>query len=133
MMGQGYGMGCGPMMGQGMGPGMMGMMHGMMGRGMGQGMMGGSGMGSGMMMGPGMMGGSGMGPGMMGGYYGSEQQRKFLDETATLRKKIHGKQFEYFEASRDPKASREKLMKLERELFELRQQLQEKAWSMMKK
>ena len=148
MMG-GYGMGPG-MMGYGMGPGMMGgygMGPGMMGYGMGPGMMGGYGMGSGMMgygMGSGMMGGYGMGYGMMGEYgrghgrrFGMgggqwtvdpEKYNKFLDETMPLRKKIHDKQFDYCEAARNPKTSRETLMKMEKELFELRQQMHEKGW-----
>ena len=117
-----------------MGPGMMG------GYGMGPGMMSGYGMGPGMMggygMGPGMMGRYGMGPGMMGGYgmgYGwrrgvdPEVYRKFMDETAALRKKMHEKKFSYYEAARNPKTSREELYKMEKELYEMRNQLQEKA------
>lgn len=121
--GYGYGMGSG-MMGYGMGPGMM---HGMMGGGYETGpcFMGGYGMGSGM-----MGRGYGMGQGMR--YYNPEQYDKFLDDTKELRKKIHDKQFEYFEAARDPKATRESLMKKEKELFELKQQMQEKGWDTMK-
>lgn len=123
-------MGPGMMMGYGMGPGMMrGMGHGMgcgYGCCMGQGMMG-YGMGPGMMGGGmGMMGGGMMGQGMMGNY-DDEKQQKFLDETVGLRKKIHDKKFEYFEAARDPKATRESLMKKEKEIYDLNQQLQEKS------
>ena len=142
-VGYGYQMGPGMMRGYGMGPGMMG------GGGMGPGMRGGYGMGRGMMggygMGHGMMGGYGMGPGMMRGYgmghrgaygrgYGGrsgtspEVYQKFMDETASLRKKIHDKKFIYFEAARNPKTTRENLFKMEKELYELRQQLQENAW-----
>ncbi|MDH5298878.1 MAG: hypothetical protein OEV91_07655 [Desulfobulbaceae bacterium] len=125
-------MGPNMMGGYGMGPGMM---HGY---GMGPGMMYGYGPGAGM-MGPGMMRGYGMGPGMTdwGQGYGrgyerqegpsEEEYNKFMDATAELRKKIHDKQFEYMERRRNPKASREELQKMEKELFELRQQMHEKG------
>ena len=108
-----------------MGPGMMG--YGMMG--------GGYGMGPGMMrgdygMGQGMMGG---GYGMGQGYYDTEQYGKFMKKTHDLRKKIHDKQFEYFEAARDPKATQESLMIKDKELFELNKQMQEKVWESFKK
>jgi hypothetical protein len=146
MMG-GYGMGRGMMGGNGMGPGMMGgygMGPGMMGGyGMGPGMMGGYGMGPGMMggygMGPGMMGGYGMGPGMMGGYgmgrgmmgrghsvYSPECQ-KFYDDTATLRKELNNKRFEYFETLRNPKATGETAMQLDKEMRELQEKIYAKA------
>jgi hypothetical protein len=119
---QGYGMGPGMMGGYGMGPGMMGW-------GMHPGMMGGYGMGPGMMggygMGPGMMGGYGMGPGMMYDY--QPEMQKFLDDTVELRKKIHMKKFEYFEATRNPKTTREKIIGLQKELQELVLKLQGKA------
>ncbi|MDH3393230.1 MAG: hypothetical protein OEL66_04435 [Desulfobulbaceae bacterium] len=132
MMG-GYGMGGEMMGGYGMGPGMMG------GYGMGPGMMGGYGMGPGMMrgygMGPGMMRGHGMGYGRgYGRMYGldsgisPEAYKKFMDETVSLRKEIHDKMFTFFEAERNPKTSRNNLFKMEKELYELRQQLHEKAW-----
>ena len=125
--------------GYGMGPGMMG------GYGMGPGMMGGYGYG----MGPGMMGGYGygMGPGMMGGYgpcpqgncygYGQrpwqpgfsspEKYQKFLDETKELRKKLHDLQFQYGEMLRDPKTTMDDKFKMEKEIFDLQQKIQEKA------
>lgn len=92
-------------------------------------MMGGTGYG-GMMMGPGMMGGYGMGPGMMGWSgtnrgYGYDQ--KFLDETRDLRKELHEKRFEYFEALRNPETTPETVTKLEKEITELQQKLHEKA------
>lgn len=120
-------------MGQGhmMGEGMMGNMGGY---GMGPGMMGG-------MMGQGHMGGYGMmGPGMMGGYgYGSmgydpeaykkyqEEYQKYLDDTAGLRKKLHNKKFEYFEAMRNPETKRDDIIKLEKELRDLQWDVYEKA------
>jgi len=134
----GYGMGPGMMggyggYGYGMGPGMMG---GYGGYGMGPGMMGGYGYG----MGPGMMGGYGMGPGMMGGYggYGTcpncgayqgqqfrskEEYSKFLDDTKERRKKLHDMMFEYNEEMRSPNPDREKLSKMEKEIYELRNEI----------
>jgi hypothetical protein len=113
--------------GYGMHPCMMGggMMGGMMGPGMmGQGHMGG-------MMGPGMMGQGHMG-GMMGGYgqgsrgYDSEEYEKYqkeytkyLDDTAGLRKKLHNKKFEYYEAARNPKTTPETMLKIEKEIRDL--------------
>ena len=85
-------------------------------------------------MGPGMMGGYGMGPGMMGGYgmgpgsYGMRADcQKFYDETANLRKELHGKGFEYFEMTRDPKTKPEKSAKLQKEIADLREKIYSKA------
>jgi len=100
-----------------MGPGMMG------GYGMGHGMMGG-------MMGPGMMGRM---RGMMGpGGYGMQGSdpaayQKYLNDTTELRKKLHDRKFEYFEAARNPDIKREALMKLEKEILDLQWDLYEKA------
>ena len=94
---------------------------------------GGYGMGPGMMgqgmMGPGMMGGQGMGPGMMGrGYQGqSPECQKFYDETAGLRKELHNKEFEYFEAARNPKTTGEALMKIEKEVREFQEKIYAKG------
>jgi hypothetical protein len=90
-------------------------------------------------MGPGMMGGYGgygMGPGMMGGYGGygtgpgygqSEECRKFLDETAGMRKELHDKRFEYSEALRSPKTTTETAANLEKEIRELQDNIYKKA------
>lgn len=101
------------------------------GHGWGPGMMwgwGGPQMGPGM-MGPGMMwgGGYGWGPGRMWGWYGEEGQ-KFLDETASLRKEMHTKKFEYLEAWR--KGDMEKAKSLDKELGELAEKLTKKAQEM---
>lgn len=119
----GYGMGPGMMGGYGMGPSMMGRGGMMGGYGMGPGMMGGYGMGHG------MMGGYGMGPGMMGpGYYQqNEACQKFLDETAGMRKDLHSKRYEYFEAVRNPKTTPETVANLEKELRDLQGKIYEKA------
>jgi hypothetical protein len=91
------------------------------------------GMGPGMMeqgmMGRGMMGGQGMGPGMMGrGYQGqSPECQKFYDETAGLRKELHNKKFEYFEAARNPKTTGEALMKIGKEVRELQEKIYAKG------
>lgn len=134
------------MMGQGGGYGMMGpgMMRGMMGQGHmgGYGTMGGM-MGQGRMGGYGMMGGM-MGQGHMGGYgtmggYGSreydpeaykkyqEEYQKYLDDTAGLRKKLYKKNFEYSEAVRNPNTTRKSLMKIEKEMMEIKWEIYEKA------
>ena len=127
----------GHMGGYGMGRGMMGHMGGY---GMGRGMMGqmdGCGMGRGMM---GHMGGYGMGQGMMGqGGYGSsgyspevyqqyqEEYQKFLDDTADLRKELHSKKFDYFEARRNPDTKRGDLLKLEKAVRDIQWEIYEKS------
>jgi hypothetical protein len=92
----------------------------MMGQGYG-GHMDGSGYG-------GHMGGSGYG-GHMGGStsQGYEADRKFLDETADLRKDLHNKKFEYAEAARNPDTTVGTLRQLEKELYELESKIYEKA------
>jgi len=123
MMGySGYGM---------MGPGAMGyggnammghhqMMHGMgsgmMGYGMGLGMMGGGGCG---------MMGYGMGPGMMRGY-ASNAYEKFMNDTKDLRKKLHDKKFEYYEAVRQPDITREDVSKIEKEMWKIKKNINDK-------
>jgi hypothetical protein len=126
----------------GMGSGMMG--PGMMGYGecgmMGSGHMGGRGM-----MGQGRMGGYGMmGQGHMGGMMGSggygmrgydaetyekyqEKYQKFLDETASLRKKLHNKKFDYSEAIRNPDTTRATMLKIEKEILDLKWEIYEKS------
>ena len=108
---------CPHMMGQGMmgrgGYGMMG--PGMMGQG-GYGMMGQGGYG---MMGPGMMGQGGYG--MWG--YNAESYQKLLDDTADLRKELHNKKFEYFEALRNPKTKPETITKFGKEMRELQRKI----------
>ena len=109
-------------------------MRGMMGRGH----MGGYGM-----MGPGHMSGMmgmermgdmrGMGRtgDMMGGYgyRGSDPEayQKFMDDTVGLRKKLHNKMFEYKEARRDPDATRKSLLKIEKEMMDLKWKIYEMA------
>jgi hypothetical protein len=74
------------------------------------------------------MDGSGYG-GHMGGStsqgYGAD--RKFLDETADLRKDLHDKKFEYAEAARNPNTTVGTLRQLEKELYELESKIYEKA------
>ena len=99
----------------------------------------------GQMMGPGMMGGGYggqmMGPGARGGSFGScpcgawfgqnyqnnDAYQKFMEETFDLRKELNSKQFEYAEMMRNPNTSREEIGSLEKEIFDLQHQLQEKA------
>ena len=127
MMGYGgYGM-----MGQGMmGYGGHGGMHpGMM---MGPGMMGYGGCGMMQGMGPGMMGyggsgmmGYGMGPGMMRGY-DAKAFEQFMNDTRDLRKKMHNLKFEYSEAVRNPDTKQEDIVKLEKEMWELKKKIYDK-------
>jgi hypothetical protein len=78
------------------------------------------------MMGPGY-GGHMMGA-MMGTYgTGTRGDQKFFDETASLRKQLHEKRFDYFEASRDPKTPPGVIEKLEKDIFELQSKIREKA------
>jgi hypothetical protein len=141
MMGSGYGNhmmgpGYGEQMGSGygnhmMGPGCGGQMgsgysNHMTGPGCGDHMMG-SGY-SNHMTGPDYgdhMMGSGYGRHMMG-WTGTSHQ-KFLDETADVRKDLHDKRFEYFEAVRNPEADTETIAKLEKEIGELQAKLFENA------
>ena len=87
-------------------------------------------MGGGYSMGPGMMGGGyGMGPGMMGQCYNwrSPECQKFYDDTVQLRKQLHEKRFDYFEAFRNPKTTGEDITKIENEIEDLQEKLYLKA------
>jgi hypothetical protein len=93
------------------------------------------GYGGGYMMGPGYGNhmGYGYGGGMMGPGYGpmygyqSEAGQKFLDETKDLRKELNAKQFEYREAVRNPKTDEKTITKLEKEITDLQDRINEKA------
>ena len=70
--------------------------------------------------------------GHMRGWTGSgnaptQIDQKFLDETSALRKNLHDKKFEYFEAQRDPETNGETIAKLEKEIYALQDQIHEKA------
>ena len=101
--------------------------------GWGGGQMMGQGYG-GHMMGQGY-GGNMMGPGNGGhmrgwggqGYQGNAADSKFLDETADLRKNLHEKRFEYYEAVRDPGTTADTLTKLEKEIYTIQEKIREKA------
>ena len=123
MEGEGYDM---PMkMGGGMG--MCGMMGAKPGMGGGMGMMG---------MGPGMGQGMGMMGGGMGMAYDSPRyqarMKKFMDDTVDLRRELHAKMFDYREALRHEDAKDEDIEKLEKEVYGLQEQIQEKAPLFMK-
>jgi hypothetical protein len=85
------------------------------------------------MMGPGYgshMMGQGYGRYMTGpkmGWRGSGYDQKFLDETSDVRKDLHNKKFEYFEATRNPDTKPETIAKLEKETRELQEKLYTKA------
>jgi hypothetical protein len=73
-----------------------------------------------------------MGPGYGGhmagwGNPGATYDRKFLDETADLRKDLHEKRFEYAEAVRDPETSSKKTAELENEIRELQDKIHDKS------
>jgi hypothetical protein len=103
------------------GYGMMGYGGHMMGQGYGGHMMGG-------MMGPG--GHMGCGEHMMGdmlGYGSEEEQQKFLDDTTDLRREMHNKKFDYSEALRNPDTKRTTLLKLRKEMLEIKVKMYERA------
>jgi hypothetical protein len=60
--------------------------------------------------------------GERGGY-----DQKFLDETADLRKELHNKKFEYFEAVRNSETDSSTITKLEKEIREIQEKISEKA------
>lgn len=72
---------------------------------------------------------------MMGPGYGRHMMdvddfgdsQEFLNKTAELRKELHDKKFQYFEALRNPKTTVETLTKLKKEIRELREKITEKA------
>ncbi len=74
-------------------------------------------------------GGHMMGPGYGGHMYGQRggYDQKFLDETADLRKELHNKKFEYFEAARNSETDNTTLTKLEKEIREIQEKISEKA------
>lgn len=106
--------------GNGYGYGMRGEHHGMMGSNTG--MMGGN---------YGMMGGGQFDcPGA--NFYGqsnwsNESQQNFLEETASIRKQMNNKRFEYMEAQRAPETTNQKLADIEKEMIDMHTQLEDKA------
>ena len=87
-----------------------------------------------------------MGPGMMRDYDGngagyanldrsrlsrngrnSEVHLRYLQDTAGMRKDLHNKRVEYMEAGRNPASNGDRLAALEREMYELRLEIQKKA------
>jgi len=82
--------------------------------------------------GPGRWGGHMMRPGYGGMFMNMNGQENapdqtFLNETADLRKELHNKKFEYVEAMRDPKTTVETLSELEKELYDIKSRIREKA------
>ncbi len=64
-----------------------------------------------------MMGGM-MGQGMM--FDSEEEYMKHLDDTADLRRQMHNKQFDLTEALRDPKTDKDTILKIKKEMMELK-------------
>lgn len=58
---------------------------------------------------------------------GYEESQKFLDETVDVRKALHTKRFEYAEANRDPNTTMGTIRALEKEIYGLERQINEKA------
>jgi len=87
---------------------------------------GAGGWGGGNMMGQGY-GGHMMGSMMGWGGQGAGPDTKFLDETADLRKDLHEKRFEYFEASRNSGTDTETLAGIEKEIYGLQSKIRDKA------
>jgi hypothetical protein len=96
--------------------------------GTGQGMMHGYGMGP-CGTGQGMMRGYGMGPGMMQRNLSPETYRDFFDQTRELRKQLHDLRFDYQEALRSPEDQGKNISELEQKMFDLQQQIREKAYN----
>ena len=100
-------------------------------------MMGGGMMGPGMMYG-GMMGGQGgqgtwgmgcngmMGPGMMMNQMSPGQQQDFMNQTTDLRKQMMEKRFAYMEAMRNSDTTPQDLIKIEKEMLDLRSKMMDK-------
>ena len=86
------------------------------------------GWGGGHMMGQGY-GNHMMGNGQMMGQMGSggQQDQKFLDETADLRKELHNKKFEYFEEVRSNDSKPEMISKMEKDIFDIQQKIRDKS------
>lgn len=77
-------------------------------------------------MGPGMMG-RGMGMGMGSGAGAWAYGKAGLDATKDLRRELHMKRFEYFEALRDADISDKDILKLEEEMRILEIKIRRKA------
>lgn len=58
---------------------------------------------------------------------GNEQQQEFLNATSTLRRQMHEKMFDLKEASRNPNTPPTQLAELEKEIIDLRTEIQEQA------
>jgi hypothetical protein len=66
-------------------------------------------------------------PVMRGFYWQTAECQKFYDETRDLRKQLHDMEFEYFEASRNPKTLGGSLQKIESDLQELNKKINAQA------
>ncbi len=56
-----------------------------------------------------------------------ESQQQFLNDTKQLRKQMNDKRFEYMEAKRNTNTTNQQLAEIEKEMVDLRTQLQDKA------
>ncbi|OGR04968.1 MAG: hypothetical protein A2511_15890 [Deltaproteobacteria bacterium RIFOXYD12_FULL_50_9] len=77
--------------------------------------------------GAGLIPGLGMSFGPGTGLEIPDEVQKFLDETEKLRRELHVKKFDYFEAARNKKTPAEEITKLENEMVELRTRIFQRA------
>lgn len=77
--------------------------------------------------GAGVIPGLGMNFGPGTGLEMPEDVQKFLDETTKLRRELHAKKFDYFEAARNKKTPAEEITRLENEMVELRTRIFQRA------
>lgn len=64
---------------------------------------------------------------MRGFYWQTPECQKFYDETVTLRKQLHDREFDYFEAARNPKTLGGELEKIESDLQDLNKKIYSQA------
>ena len=68
-----------------------------------------------------------MGDGRGNNSWSNEERQKFLNDTAELRREMNNKRFDYNEARRNPKTTRQQLSKMEKEMIDLRDKIYDKA------
>ena len=59
--------------------------------------------------------------------WSSEQKQNFLDDTVELRKDMYDKRFEYKEALKNQKNTKQQLSKMDKEIIDLRDKIYDKA------
>lgn len=64
---------------------------------------------------------------LSGNGWNSEVRRKYLEDTAGMRKELNTMRFEYMEARRNPASNADRFAALEKGMYELRREIQEKV------